>query len=140
MPLNILIALDPTDKAGSKAYLEPADEVEQIELGEGKYLNIRKAVQGQARERLVNFLRESKLVFAWTAANMPGIPRSIVEHRLHIKPNSKPIRQKKRNMGPERRLTIKKEVEKLLNAGFIKNVDCPEWMANPVLVKKSNGD
>jgi hypothetical protein len=31
------------------------------------------------------------------------------------------------------------EVEKLLKAGFIREVDYPKWLANMVLVKKSNG-
>ena len=31
------------------------------------------------------------------------------------------------------------EVQKLLAAGFIKEVSHPEWLANPVLVKKKNG-
>ncbi|GKV39187.1 hypothetical protein SLEP1_g46995 [Rubroshorea leprosula] len=34
---------------------------------------------------------------------------------------------------------IKEEVEKLLQAGFIRRVDYCEWVANPVLVKKANG-
>ena len=29
---------------------------------------------------------------------------------------------------------------KLLKANFIREVECPSWLANPVLVKKSNGD
>ena len=31
------------------------------------------------------------------------------------------------------------EVEKLLTAGFIREVYYPEWLANVVIVKKSNG-
>ena len=31
------------------------------------------------------------------------------------------------------------EVEKLLIAGFIREVYCPEWLANVIMVKKSNG-
>ena len=34
---------------------------------------------------------------------------------------------------------IGEEVHKLLAAGFIKEVHHPEWLANPVLVKKKNG-
>lgn len=56
---NTPIALEPTNKAESKTYLEPADEVEQLELGEGKMLNIGKAVQGQANEELIIFLWEN---------------------------------------------------------------------------------
>ena len=77
MPPNIPIALDPTDKIESKVFLEPADEVEQLDLGDGKALNIGKAVQGETRDQLITFLRDNQSVFAWTAADMPGIPRSI---------------------------------------------------------------
>jgi hypothetical protein len=34
---------------------------------------------------------------------------------------------------------IGEEIHKLLEAGFIKEVHHPEWLANPVLVKKKNG-
>jgi hypothetical protein len=34
---------------------------------------------------------------------------------------------------------MKEEVGKLLKAGFIQEIKCPEWIANTVLVKKSNG-
>lgn len=57
---------------------------------------------------------------------MLGIPRHIAERKLHIKLRFKPIRQKKRNMGEERQTVVSKEVRKLLEAGVIQNVDCPE--------------
>jgi Reverse transcriptase (RNA-dependent DNA polymerase) len=34
---------------------------------------------------------------------------------------------------------VKEEVDKLLTMGFIREIKCPEWIANTVLVKKSNG-
>lgn len=140
MPPGTELSSDPVDEADSKTMIEPIDEVEQVELGPGKFTNIGKAVQGDARKKLVTFLRDNQSVFAWTAADMPGIPRHIAEHKLHIMPGAKLIRQKKQNMGGERQMAVKKEVKKLLEAGVIQNVDCPEWTANPVLVKKSNGD
>jgi hypothetical protein len=39
-----------------------------------------------------------------------------------------------------RRDTIKKELAKLLAAGFIKEVFHPQWLANPVLVRKKNSN
>jgi hypothetical protein len=75
MPPNTPLVLDPTDKVASKTKLEPTDEVERIDLGEGKTLNIGKAIQGKARDELINFLREHHSVFAWTAVDMPGISR-----------------------------------------------------------------
>lgn len=34
---------------------------------------------------------------------------------------------------------LKEEVEKLLAANFIKEVECSAWLANVVMVNKSNG-
>ena len=31
------------------------------------------------------------------------------------------------------------EIDKLLKAGFIREVNHPEWLANPVMVRKANG-
>ncbi|GKV11061.1 hypothetical protein SLEP1_g22347 [Rubroshorea leprosula] len=63
------------------------------------------------RAKLIAFLRANKDVFAWTSTDMLGIPTSV----------------------------IKEEVEKLLQVGFVKRVDYYEWVANLVLVKKTNG-
>jgi hypothetical protein len=67
---------------------------------------------------------------------MPRIPRELIEHKLGIDPAFKPIKQKKRRYTPERRETFQLEVNKLLEAGFIRPVDYPNWLANPVLVEK----
>ena len=70
---------------------------------------------------------------------MPGIPREVAEHSLNIRPNSKPVKQRLRRFDEEKRRAIGEEVSKLLAARFIKEVYHPEWVANPVLVKKKNG-
>jgi hypothetical protein len=70
---------------------------------------------------------------------MPGIPREVVEHRLGIDPAFKPIKQKERRYTPDRRDTIRVEVNKLLEVGFIRPVDYPSWLANPILVEKIDG-
>jgi hypothetical protein len=94
--------------------IEPADEIEQVEIDEGKIVNIGKAIQGVARERLVNFLRLHKAVFPWFPSNMSGIPWEISKYKPHIIPNAKPVRQKKKNMGAERQKDVQLEVAKLL--------------------------
>jgi hypothetical protein len=69
---------------------------------------------------------------------MPGIPREVIEYKLGVDPTFKLIKQKERRYTPERRETIRLEVNKLLEAGFIRPVDYPSWLANPVLVEKSD--
>ncbi|GJZ28494.1 reverse transcriptase domain-containing protein [Tanacetum coccineum] len=62
------------------------------------------------------------IIFAWKPADMTGVPRSIAEHRLNIREGYSPVRQKKRGQAPERNKTIQEEVEKLVDAGIMKEV------------------
>ncbi|GKV26785.1 hypothetical protein SLEP1_g36020 [Rubroshorea leprosula] len=92
----------------------------------------------EERAELIAFLRANNDVFAWTSADMPGIPKSVFQHKLSTNPLKKPVAQKRRLFRGERLQVIKEEVEKLLQAGFVRKVDYCEWVANPVLVKKAN--
>jgi hypothetical protein len=69
----------------------------------------------------------------------PGIPREVVEHHLKIHPDARPVRQKPRKHSIERQNFIREEVHKLLQAGLIKEVHDPVWLANPVVIPKANG-
>jgi hypothetical protein len=51
---------------------------------------------------------------------MPGIPSEVIEHKLGIAPVFKSIKQKERRYTPERCKTIRVEVNKLLETGFIR--------------------
>jgi hypothetical protein len=70
---------------------------------------------------------------------MPGIPREVIEHKLEIDLAFKLIKQKERRYTLDRREVIRLEVNKLLEAGFIRPVNYPIWLANSVLVEKSDG-
>ncbi|GMH03314.1 hypothetical protein Nepgr_005153 [Nepenthes gracilis] len=60
-------------------------------------------------------------------------------HKFGLNPNYKPIRQKRRNYSVEILVAIREEVKKLLDTGFIREVQYSDWLSNVVLVKKSNG-
>jgi hypothetical protein len=87
---------------------------------------------------LVDFLRANTDIFAWSPSDMPGTPREVAEHSLDILPHSCAVQQRLRRFDEERRRAIGAELRKLLEAGFIKEVFHPTWLANPVLVKKKN--
>ena len=70
---------------------------------------------------------------------MGGIDLAIITHRLNVSPSFKPIKQKRRSFAQERQKSINEEVGKLFQAGAIREVEYPEWLANVVLVKKENG-
>lgn len=70
---------------------------------------------------------------------MKGIDPAVASHELNVDPPFKPIRQKRRKLGHERSKVVNEEVDKLLDTGFIAEFRYPEWLANPVVVKKKNG-
>lgn len=71
--------------------------------------------------------------------NIPRILVDVIVHKFNMDLSYEPIKQNKRNFAPERHLDIEKEVNKLLKACFIREAHYPEWLANIVIIKKSNG-
>ncbi|GKD26178.1 hypothetical protein Tco_1232392, partial [Tanacetum coccineum] len=74
-----------------------------------------------------------------THADMTGVPRHIAKHRLNMREGCSPVRQKKRGQAADRNQAIQEEVEKLVEAGIMKEVHYHDWMSNQVMVKK-HGD
>jgi hypothetical protein len=70
---------------------------------------------------------------------MPGIPRDVAEHSLDIRAGARPVKQPLHRFDEEKCRAIGEEIHKLMAAGFIKEVFHPEWLANPVLVRKKGG-
>ena len=56
---------------------------------------------------------------------MPRIDSQLITHKLNIDPTRNTIKQKKRSFTPERQEAIKHEVEKLLEVGFIEEIQYP---------------
>ena len=90
-------------------------------------------------QNMQNALRQNHDVFAWAHSNMKGIDPSITSHRLNVLPTARPIRQRVRRFHPDRQKIILNEVDKLLEVGFIREVDYPDWLANVVVVPKKEG-
>jgi hypothetical protein len=57
---------------------------------------------------------------------MSGVPRELAEHRIAINEGSKPVKQWLRRFSLDKKETIKKEITKLLAAGFIREVLHPD--------------
>ncbi|GJR90559.1 reverse transcriptase domain-containing protein [Tanacetum coccineum] len=93
----------------------------------------------KGRKELCSLLTQNLDIFAWKPADMTGVPRNIAEHRLNIREGYSLVRQKKRGQAPERNKAIQEEVEKLVDAGIMKEVHYHSWLSNPVMVKKHDG-
>ena len=73
---------------------------------------------------------------------MPEIHPLIASHRLNILPSSRPIGQKVQWFHLDRQRIIQDEIDKLLAARFIREVEHPDWLTNVVVVLKNgrNGE
>ena len=78
------------------------------------------------RTRLIHFLKENLDVFAWSHEDMPGISPEVIQHKLNVNPERKPVQQRRRAFAPERDQAVTEEVTKLLTAGFIREVYYPD--------------
>ena len=131
--------LDMRDEVNTRP--EPSEELEPIKLdNHPEHLAyVGSKLTEDLRSLLIRFLKQNRDVFAWKQEDMGGIDPAIITHRLSVSPSFKPVKQKRRNFAPERQKAINEEVAKLLQAGAIREVEYPEWLANVVLVKKGNG-
>ena len=102
-------------------------------------MKIETALPTSEKEKMISFLRANQDVFTWKHEDMPEIDRKIIQHLLNVNPECKPIQQKQRIFALERNKAVIEEVETLLKADFIREVFYPDWLANVVMVKKSNG-
>ena len=120
---------------------EPSEELEPVSLDDDPehLAYVGSKLAKDLKGLLTQFLRQNRDIFAWKQADMGGIDPAIITHKLNTNPSFKPVKQKRRSFAPERQKAINEEVSKLLQAGAIREVEYPEWLANVVLVKKTNG-
>ncbi|KAM0860250.1 hypothetical protein ACQ4PT_046658 [Festuca glaucescens] len=119
----------------------PGGQTKNVQLrsnGAEREVMIGAEMMEDEERRLMQFLRSNEDVFAWSPSDIQGVSREIIEHTLKVDPSAKPKKQKLWNYSQEREESANEEVQKLLDAGVIREALHSEWLANPVLVEKSN--
>jgi len=119
-----------------------ADDLEKVDISPGdkpRPTFISKKLDPSLREPMITLLREYRDCFTWDYIEMPGLDRSIVEHRLLLKNRFRPFQQQARHMKAEVLEEVKKEVQKMLDAGFIRPCRYAEWISSVVPMQKKDG-
>nr|GFA69602.1 reverse transcriptase domain-containing protein [Tanacetum cinerariifolium] len=78
------------------------------------------SLSDNGRTELYSVLKRNLDIFAWQPSDMTRVPRSVAEHRLNIQEGYSPVRQKKKGQAPERAKAIHAEVQKLVEAGIMR--------------------
>ena len=106
----------------------PIEILEDIPLDESnskKFTRIGTSTEEKTKQDLVQFLKKSKDVFAWSHEDMPRIDPNVITHRLNVFLSYKPVHQKKKVFPPEWDDAIKEEVQKLVTSNFVHEVYYP---------------
>ncbi|XP_042446330.1 uncharacterized protein LOC122031262 [Zingiber officinale] len=89
------------------------------------------------KEELVQCLIHNRDVFAWSIEELLGVKPEVAEHKLHLLPDARPVKQKKRNFSADQNKIIRAEVDQLRKAGHVREVQFPAWLSNVVLVPQT---
>ena len=76
---------------------EKVEVLEVVELVKGqatKTTRIGTTLYPKMRAKLVQFLKENLDVFAWSHEDMPGITPEIIQHKLNVNLDKKPVQQR----------------------------------------------
>jgi hypothetical protein len=121
------------------------DDVDATECNIGmeeepKFVRLSRSLTREQRAEYAELLREFSDVFAWTYEDLKTYDTTVIEHKIPLKEEAKPFRQKLRQINPMLLPIMEREVKKLLDAQIIVPLRYSEWVANLVPVRKKNGE
>jgi hypothetical protein len=128
---------DDLSKLGQR--FTSADPLEQVDIGDGtipRLTFVNKNLDPLFKSDLIKLLKEYVDCFAWNYNEMPSLSRDLVEYCLPIKPAFRPYKQPHRNFNPDIYDRVKEEVNRLLDAKFIRPCHYADWISNIMPVEK----
>nr|GEW96352.1 reverse transcriptase domain-containing protein [Tanacetum cinerariifolium] len=102
------------------AFLEGDDKLPVI---------IAKELRSEEKAALIKVLKSHKRAIAWKLSDIKGINPEFCTHKILMEEDYKPAVQHQRRVNPKIHDVIKKEVEKLLDAGLIYPISDSPWVS-----------
>ena len=117
------------------------DEVVEIPLRGNleRTIRISKSVSQDFREKFSELFHEFEDVFAWDHTELKGVDPEVCQHRIPLRMDARPVRMQRYRMNPNYAKKVKEEIDALLKAGFIAEVESSDWLFPIVVVPKKNG-
>ncbi|GJY93456.1 reverse transcriptase domain-containing protein [Tanacetum coccineum] len=137
----------------SKTVKSSIDEPPEVELkdlpphleyafleGDNKWpVIIAKVLSVKEKATLIMVLKSRKRAIAWKLSDIKGINPKFCTHKILMEEDYKPAVQHQRRVNPKIHDVIKKEVEKLLDAGLIYPISDSPWVSPVHCVPKKGG-
>nr|XP_027088706.1 uncharacterized protein LOC113710058 [Coffea arabica] len=104
------------------------DALKEIKLGtsdDPRPIYVSSCMTPEEEKEYVDLLLEFRDVFAWNYSEMSGLDPRIAVHNLSVKRGTKPVKQAQRRFRPKLIPLIEKEINRLIETGFIQKVKYP---------------
>jgi hypothetical protein len=91
------------DPMGSTIKMKAQNPLEEVDVGDGSVKRptyVSTKIPEEFKERIVKLLKEYKDCFAWDYNEMPGLDRKVLELKLPIRLDKKPVKQIPRRFAP----------------------------------------
>ncbi|GJR46409.1 reverse transcriptase domain-containing protein [Tanacetum coccineum] len=123
----------------SPYYLPPHLEYAFLEENNKLPVIISKDLSQEEKTSLINVLKNRKQAIAWKLSDIRGIDPEFCSHKILLEDDYQPSVQHQRRVNPKIHDVIKKEVEKLLDAGLIYPISDSPWVSPVHCVPKKGG-
>ncbi|GJV27599.1 reverse transcriptase domain-containing protein [Tanacetum coccineum] len=100
---------------------------------------IAKDLSNDEKTALIKVLKSRKQAIAWKLSDIKGINPEFCSHKILMEEDYEPTVQHQRRVNPKIHDVIKKEVEKLLDAGLIYPISDSPWVSPVHCVPKKGG-
>ena len=83
----------------------------------------------EEQQKLIKVLMANKEAIGWTFVDLKGISPAYCMHKIHMEQDFKPVAQPPRLLNPSMKEVVRKEVQKLLEAGMIYPISDSVWVS-----------
>ena len=77
-----------------------------------KHVKISKSLPAEVRKKYQELSSQYSYVFAWLYSDLKTYDKDVMQHKIPLKPDTKPVRQKLRHLNPMLLPIIEKEIKK----------------------------
>ena len=110
-----------------------------LEQNGEKPVIINSTLTAEEEMQVIEVLQKNQTAIGWKLADLKGISPSYCMHHIYMEKEFKPVAQPQRRLNPTMKEVVKKEVQKLLEAGMIYPISDSTWVSPVQVVPKKGG-
>lgn len=120
VPIEVLF--DFNDVAKNPKMESTKANVEECNIGsdqEPKMIKLSKTLPTLIKQKYIELFKEFADVFAWSYEYLKSYDTEIIQHKIPLKENQKPFKQKLRRINPTQLPLVEKEIRNMFDVGII---------------------